>query len=74
MFFTITNRLLTYDVPNTNWTSAPTILEEMQVVTYIAVATNAATVTDTNVRTILLDFQAGNPLSSGTFVNATCPL
>jgi predicted transcriptional regulator len=67
-----TGKVLSTDGTNANWNSAP-ILGGMQVVTCTSGATTSFEITNTNVRTILLDFQASVPNTTNTIVNATLP-
>jgi hypothetical protein len=65
-------KVLTTDGNNASWTSAP-ILGTLQIGLCTSGNTSNIVVTDLNVRTILGDFQGGNPAAPNTVVNLTLP-
>jgi hypothetical protein len=67
-----TGKLLTTDGTNLSWTSTP-ILGSLQLNTVTSATSSTVTVTDVNVRTIMLDFQGGNPITAGTSVSLIVP-
>ena len=65
-------KVLTTDGTNPSWTNAP-ILGTLQVSPVTSGGTTNVTVSNLNVRNIMLDYQGGNGNASGTIINIIVP-